>query len=187
MFYDQKTRNKLLKSLDLSYELRHYMGYPMTFSVPLSKIDYYQNIVDEKEKRDEEEWEKSKIRIQKEKEEEENKKKRKYSSDSNSNSDSDNENRYQRNKEKDEENKVDYIKVCQKCKWICLLCRTNFTNENGKIVTQTRARAHVKCTNKEMCPLCRNKLGNSWTNYICIKCRSKLSSFKCFNCNKLYK
>ena len=76
MFYNQKTRNKLLKSLDLSYELRCYYGYkPLTFSVPLSKIDYYQNIVDEKRKKDEEEREKNKIKIQKEKEEQENKKK----------------------------------------------------------------------------------------------------------------
>lgn len=75
MFYNQKTRNKLLKSLDLSYELRYYYGYkPLTFSVPLSKIDYYQNIVDEKRKKDEEEREKNKIKIQKEKEEQENRK-----------------------------------------------------------------------------------------------------------------
>ena len=189
MFYNQKTRNKLLKSLDLSYELRYYYGYkPLTFSVPLSKIDYYQNIVDEKRKKDEEEREKNKIKIQKEKEEQENRKKRKYSSDSNS--DSDDENKYQRNnyinKEKYEGNKVDYIKVCQKCKWICFLCRTNFTNQNGKIVTQTSVRAHVKCINKEMCPLCRGKLGNRYTNYVCAKCRSKINYFRCFNCNQNY-
>ena len=97
--------------------------------------------MDEKRKKDEEEREKNKIKIQKEKEEQENRKKRKYSSDSNS--DSDDENKYQRNnyinKEKYEGNKVDYIKVCQKCKWICFLCRTNFTNQNGKIVTQTQS------------------------------------------------
>ena len=193
MFYDQKTRNKLLKSLDLSFELKFSMGYkPVTFSIPLSKIDYYQNIVDGKIKKDHEENEKLRIRIQKEKEEEENKKKRrKYSSDSNSNSDSDDENKYQRNnyinKEKDDGNKVDYIKVCQKCKWICFLCRRNFSNENSKIVTQTRVRAHVKCINKEMCPLCRGKLGNRWTNYVCAKCRSKIDYFRCFNCNQFYK
>lgn len=144
--------------------------------------------MDEKRKKDEEEREKNKIKIQKEKEEQENRKKRKYSSDSNS--DSDDENKYQRNnyinKEKYEGNKVDYIKVCQKCKWICFLCRTNFTNQNGKIVTQTSVRAHVKCINKEMCPLCRGKLGNRYTNYVCAKCRSKINYFRCFNCNQNY-
>ena len=117
---------------------------PEIFSVPLSKIDYYQNLVDERQKKIEEEKEKER-------------KERKYSNDSDS--DSDDEKKYQINNFMNKEK--DYIKVCQNCKWICFLCRRNSKNENGKVITQVYSRAHLKCLNstrnKDICPLCRDK------------------------------
>ena len=150
---------------------------PENFSVPLSKIDYYQNLVDERQKKIEEELEKERERERKE---------RKYSNDSDS--ESDNEKKYQRNNFMNKEK--DYIKVCQNCNWVCFLCRRNFKNENYKIITQVYARVHLKClnstSNKVICPLCRDKLRNNYTNYICAKCKSKISSFRCYLCNKYF-
>ena len=92
--------------------------------------------------------------------EEKERKERKYSNDSDS--DSDDEKKYQRNnfmnKEKDYGISHQNIKICQNCKWVCFLCCRNFKNENGKVITQVYARAHLNCLNfmpnKDICPLC---------------------------------
>ena len=94
------------------------------------------------------------------------------------------------NKEKDYGNSHQNIKVCQNCKRICILCRRNSKNENGKVITQVYSRAHLKCLNstrnKDICPLCRDKSLNYYTNYICAKCKSKISSFRCYLCYKYF-